>query len=273
MSHNEGISRRSFIAHLLGGLAALGEDWTAPARALAQMHGGGMGMPAGLRDDFDRFTVSQLSYRGGDWDPDPTAWPILLRELEARTSIDASPVRRDVAVESPELFDFPFLYVTGHANFTPWSDLDRRRLAKFLDAGGFLLADDCAGIEGDGFDAAIRRELAAILPEAPIRRLSSDHPAYRAFYIVRSVGARRLVKPYLEGIEVGGRTAVILCANDLGCAWERDSLGNWIHPCLPGGESQRRDAFHLGINIVMYALTGTYKADLLHKRQIEERMR
>ena len=61
--------------------------------------------------------------------------------------------------------------------------------------------------------------------------------------------------------------------NDLGGAWAQDHLGRFLNECLPGGESQRQQAFMLGVNIVLYALTVNYKQDQVHLPFILERMR
>ena len=81
-----------------------------------------------------------------------------------------------------------------------------------------------------------------------------------------------MVHPYLEGIKIGNITPFVYCHNDLGGAWERDELGNWVSPCTPGGEEQRKDAFHLGINLILYAMTGNYKEDLIHVPFILKRL-
>ncbi len=94
----------------------------------------------------------------------------------------------------------------------------------------------------------------------------------RSYYLLRKIGGARIVRPYVEGISIGGTTPVIYCQNELGGAWERDQLGNWINPCTPGGEEQRRDAFHLGINLILYAMTENYKDDLIHVPFIQRRL-
>ncbi|TAK10144.1 DUF4159 domain-containing protein, partial [bacterium] len=96
--------------------------------------------------------------------------------------------------------------------------------------------------------------------------------ALRSYYLLRKIGGMRMVHPYVEGINVGAATPVIYCHNDLGGAWERDQLGNWLNPCTPGGEEQRRDAFHLGINLILYAMTENYKEDLIHVPFIRRRL-
>jgi hypothetical protein len=111
-----------------------------------------------------------------------------------------------------------------------------------------------------------------IFPDKEFSRLPSGHPAMRSYYLLRRIGGARMVRPYVEGINIGGTTPVIYCQNDLGGAWERDQLGNWINPCTPGGEEQRRDAFHLGINLILYAMTENYKDDLIHVPFIQRRL-
>jgi hypothetical protein len=105
-----------------------------------------------------------------------------------------------------------------------------------------------------------------------MRRIPSDHTVYRSFYLIRQVGGRRIVHPYLEGVRIGDVTPVLYCQNDLGGAWEKDPVGSWVNTCEPGGEAQRRDAFKLGVNIVLYALTANYKQDKIHLPFIKRRV-
>ena len=57
---------------------------------------------------------------------------------------------------------------------------------------------------------------------------------------------------------------MIVCQNDLAGAWDGDLLGAYTNTCVPGGERQREMSFRLGINLVMYAMTGNYKKDQVH---------
>jgi hypothetical protein len=137
-------------------------------------------------------------------------------------------------------------------------------LRRYLLFGGMLLIDDARGNKGQDFDASVRREVARVFPDRPLRILPPDHTVFRAFYLVRTIGGVRLVNPYLEGVQVEDRTPLLYCQNSLGAAWERDYLGNWVSACHPGGEAQRLEAFKLGVNCVLYALTVNYKQDLIH---------
>ncbi len=145
-------------------------------------------------------------------------------------------------------------------------------MRRFLSYGGFLLADNALGQSGYGFDKSLRREMKRVFPEKELKRLPSGHAIMRSYYLLRRIGGRRMVHPYLDGINIGNITPFVYCHNDLGGAWERDELGNWVSPCTPGGEEQRKDAFHLGINLILYAMTGNYKEDLIHVPFILKRL-
>lgn len=218
------------------------------------------------------FVLAQLKYRGGDWNPHPLAIPPLMEELIQRTSVEAATVRHEVSLTDPDLFSYPFLYITGKYDFEPFTQEEIEILRRFLSYGGFLLADDALGQPGYGFDKSFRREMKRIFPEKEFRRVPSSHTALRSYYLLRRIGGMRMVHPYLEGISIGSATPIIYCQNDLGGAWERDQLGNWLNSCTPGGEEQRRDAFHLGINLILYAMTENYKEDLIHVPFIRRRL-
>jgi len=219
-----------------------------------------------------QFTFAQVKYRGGDWNPHPLAVTPLLEELMARTSVEAAGAKHEVTLADRDLFNYPFLYLAGKYEFEPFSQEDIETLRRFLSYGGFLLIDDALGQQGYGFDKSVRRELQRIFPGNDLKRLPSGHAALRSYYLLRRIGGVRIASPNLEGISIGTSTPVIYCQNDLGGAWERDQLGNWTNQCTPGGEPQRKDAFHLGINIILYAMTENYKDDLIHVPFIRRRL-
>ena len=169
-------------------------------------------------------------------------------------------------------YSYPFLYISGKYDFDPFSSEETAGLRRFLSYGGFLLADDALGQPGYGFDKSLRREIKKVFPEKEFKRIPLSHAAMRSYYLLKRIGGRRMISPYLEGITVGNSTPLIYCHNDLGGAWERDQLGSWVYPCTPGGQQQRKDAFHVGINLILYAMTGKYKEDLIHAPFIRKRL-
>lgn len=219
-----------------------------------------------------QFVFAQMRYRGGDWNPHPLAITPLMEELMLRTSVEAATARQEMELRNPNLFSHPFLYIAGKYDFDPFSQEEIEVLRRFLSYGGFLLADDALGQPGYGFDKSFRQQMKRVFPEKEFTRLPSSHAALRSYYLMRRVGGTRMVRPFIEGISLGSATPVVYCQNDLGGAWERDQLGNWVNSCSPGGEEQRRDAFHLGINLILYAMTENYKEDLIHVPFIRRRL-
>ncbi len=219
-----------------------------------------------------KFHFAQLEYNG-DWDPRPRDYKRLMSALELRTSVIASYERRVLRLADADLFNFPFLYMAGDSSFEPFTEEERRRLRKYLKLGGTLVIDDASGTDISPFNTRIREELKNILPESPLTRLTQDHVVYKSFYLLYSASGRIIMNPYLEGITFGDedRTAVFYSRNDLGGAWSEDEFGKWEFECLPGGESQRELAFRMGINLILYALTGNYKEDQIHIPFIKRR--
>jgi hypothetical protein len=210
------------------------------------------------------FVFAQLRYRSGDWDPHPGSSLELLKEVDRRTSIVVSFQRQTLLPDDPDLFSYPFLYLTGALDFAPFTEEEVGTLRRFLNFGGLMLMNDASGYRGSPFERRAREEILRLFPGQTLERLPFDHAVYRSYYLVRTVGGRRLVSPSLEGVTIDDWTPLIYCSNDLGGAWERDHLGNWVHECLPGGETQRFQSFMLGVNVVMYALTENYKKDKIH---------
>ena len=69
-----------------------------------------------------------------------------------------------------------------------------------------------------------------------------------------------------------GVTSVMVTSNDFAAAWALDKRGKPLYPAVPGGDRQREMSFRTGINIVMHALTGNYKADQVHVPALLERL-
>lgn len=236
---------------------------------------GGIGMVSlpllGLYDA-SRFYFAQIVYRG-KWDPRPRAYNRLMNWLDLRSSVKVSFERKTLEIKDPELFYYPFLYMAGEDRFEPFTEEEANRLRKFLNLGGTLLIDDVSGEENSPFDSQIREEFKSILPEFPIGPISYEHVIFKSFYLLHSASGRKIVKPYLEGINLSDedRVPVIYSRNDLGGAWSEDEFGKWQFECIPGGEPQRELAFRLGINIIIYALTGNYKKDQIHAPFIRRR--
>jgi len=78
-----------------------------------------------------------------------------------------------------------------------------------------------------------------------------------------------------EGASVGntdGVSGIIIGSNDYAAAWAMDEMGEPLYAAIPGSDRQHEFAVRTGINIVMYALTGNYKADQVHVPALLERL-
>src|SRR5688500_3155243 len=79
-----------------------------------------------------QFVFAQIRYRGGDWNPHPLAVTPLMEELMLRTSVEAAGARHEVTLEDRDLFNYPFLYITGKYEFEPFTAdrSEERRVGK-----------------------------------------------------------------------------------------------------------------------------------------------
>jgi len=246
---------RGFLASLCVGLALL---CLAPRTAAAF-------------GDENRFSFALVRH-GANYDPRPGGLRRLAWELAKRTSIDTRVEPAAVSLADPELFSHPFLVLAGEGELPPFSPAEREALRRYLTHGGFLLVDDASASPGGPFDRSVRRELAAVLPRAPIKPVASSHVLYKTFYLLRGPVGRLNIGAQADGIELSGRLAVVLSPNDLQGAVARDSLGEFSYETEGGGQ-QREMALRFGVNLAMYALCLDYKDDQVHVPFIMKRRR
>ncbi|MGR3309153.1 MAG: DUF4159 domain-containing protein [Candidatus Brocadiales bacterium] len=221
-------------------------------------------MNAHAMGEGSKFTFAQIVYKGGNWNPRPNSGKRLIWELIKRTSIEARLDIVTIRADSPGIFEYPFLYMAGDQEFPPFSKAEIENLRRFLEFGGTLLVDDCLGRPQFGFDNCMRREMKRLFPRTKLEKLPSTHSVYRSFYLINQPVGRLMANPYLEGITIDNRSVLIYSQNDLGGAWAKDNFGNWEYEVTPGGARQRKMAFRMGINVILYALTGNYKQDQVH---------
>jgi hypothetical protein len=207
--------------------------------------------------------IRSVDYSGGTPSPRASAPQRLAWEVRQRTSVETRLEPTRVRLDDPHVFDSPLLYMTGERAFAPLSDAEVTGLKRFVEFGGFVLIDDAAPQQG-GFDASIRRELARAFGEGALGTLAATHTIYRSFYLLERPIGRVEGPDHLEAVMHGGRAAVVYSRHDLGGAWDRDNLGNYLHAVEPGGEGQRETAIRLGVNLVLYALCLDYKDDQVH---------
>ena len=229
--------------------------------------------PSVAHADYSNLSVPQVKYKGGQPNPHPTAVGSLLGQVARRTSIEVNREPLQIKLSDPNLYRYPFLYLAGNEKFESFSQDELHRLRNYLSFGGFLLIDDNSAKANSKFDTSVREMINELFPQVPLQKISRDHSIFRSFYLINRVMGRMQINPYLEGINIKGRTVLIYSTNDFGGAWARDNLGQWTHDIIGGGSRQRQLTIRLGVNIIMYALTLDYKKDMVHLPIILERLR
>lgn len=222
--------------------------------------------------DSSRFIPAVVKH-AGRWDARLSGLRRLAWELQRRTSVDVQLEARPMTLDSPQLFEHPFLYLSADGDFPPFSSAEVEGLRRYLTFGGFLFADANDGSEGAGFDAAVRRELRRVLPQSPLTALPSTHVIFKSFFLLDSAPGRFLNKPNLEACLINKRAAVVYSQNDVMGALNRDVSGTWEYEPSPGGQRQRELATRLALNLAMYALCLDYKDDAVHLPVIMNRRR
>jgi len=196
----------------------------------------------------NKIKIAKLKYQGGgDWYANKTALPNLIEfcNKNLNTNIDAE--EDIVEVGSPELYLYPYIYMTGHGNVV-FSEQEAENLRKYLLAGGFLHIDDNYGL-----DKFIRIEIKKVFPELDFVELPFDHPIYHQRFDLEhglpKVHEHDGKPPKGYGIIYQGR---LLCFYsyecDLGNGWEDQSIYN-------DPEEIRQQALKAGANIIAFVFT------------------
>lgn len=191
-------------------------------------------------------SLARLKYSGGgDWYNDPDALPNLAREINKRTNTRCNEDQAVVELTDDKVFNNPLLFITGHGNIT-FTDAELKRLRAFLEAGGFLYADDDYGM-----DQSFRREMARLFPENALVEIPYDHPINHTIYRFPD-GPPKIHEHYdgapkAFGIYYRGRLVVYY-------TWNTNISDGWTeaHKDPP---DKRDAAFRFGVNIVSYVLT------------------
>ncbi len=293
------------VAMLGAGIAGLLRRRAAPAvLAFAFIVSATLAMPGSARaessDDFAMKAVSQtrLAYVvTGNADVDnivKAGLSGLTLFLAQRTALEAGdPVGVDPAHD--ELAFFPLIYwpVVPGAPKPPQDALNR--IDAYMKQGGTVVFDTRDAVEAPPGDngtsqtpgmQALRDILSALdVPELePVPR---EHVLTKTFYLLRDFPGRFTTgQTWVETLprededEQASRPArggdgvspIIITSNDLAGAWAIRPDGQPMLPLIPGEPKQREFAFRAGVNIVMYTLTGNYKADQVHAPALIERL-
>jgi hypothetical protein len=221
----------------------------------------------------NKFVFAQLKYGKDDsWDVYPDVWREILNFLTLTTSIKVAEERKIVTLQDTDLFLYPFITIIGNNNTLELTKSEIGALQRYLLAGGIVFINDASDRKNSSFDYSVRKLFSSIFPNNNFSILPQEHVIFRSFYLHPKPVGKRLINNYIEGINISNRTVVIYSQNDLLGCWVKNIRGDYLYPCIPDGETQRIEAIKLTTNIILYALTGTYKLDVVHKSFIEQKL-
>ena len=182
---------------------------------------------------------------GGDWYANPTALPNLIEFCNRNIGTSLEPQAVSVEPGSRELFDQPFIHLTGHGNIV-FSEDEQENLRRWLDGGGFLHVDDNYGL-----DPYVRPLLETLFPDSPLEKIPSDHPIFKTPFDfpggLPKVHEHDNKAPEAWGIFRNGRLVVFY-------SFECDLGDGWEDPSVHGDpEELRTKALRMGANLVWWA--------------------
>lgn len=190
--------------------------------------------------------LALLKYNGGgDWYSNPTSLTNLAKFCNEKLGMNFNPTYETVEVGSADLFNYPFIHMTGHGNVV-FNDGEAENLRNYLIGGGFLHIDD-----NYGMDPYVRTALKKVFPEQEFIELPFEHDIYRQQFTFKD-GLPKIHKhdektPQGFGLFWEGRLVVFYTYEcDLGDGWEDQD----VHQ---DPEEVRVKALQMGANIVQFA--------------------
>jgi len=213
--------------------------------------------------------------------------------LAQRTALEAGePMGLDPARD--ELAFFPLIYWPVSASAPKPSQTALDRINSYMKRGGTVLFDTRDAIdappgpggENQGPGMVALRSILSSLDVPELEPVPRDHVLTKTFFLLRDFPGRftngqlwveALPEEPAEDTERpvragDGVSSILITSNDFAGAWAMRPDGQPMLPLVPGEPRQREFAFRAGVNIVMYALTGNYKADQVHIPALLERL-
>ena len=192
--------------------------------------------------------IALLKYRGGgDWYANPTSLPNLVKFCNQELHTDLNPDIATVEVGSPDIFNYPFVHMTGHGNVS-FDKAESENLRNYLLAGGFLHADDNYGMK-EFFMAQMQK----VFPELEWVELPYSHPIFQSPYSfpngLPKIHEHDMKPPQAFGLIYEGRLVCLFTYEcDLGDGWEDQR----VHK---DSNETRLKALKMGANIIQYVFS------------------
>jgi len=162
------------------------------------------------------------------------------RKTNIQTSQEFSPVR----MESQELFDYPFAFMTGEGKFQ-LTAAQQESLRNYLTHGGFLVAS--AGCSSSEWASSFRAQIKSVFPDAKMKKIAMQHPIFHSYYDITTLEDARAS---LEGLEIDGKIVLVFSSDGLN---DSDNAADSSCCCCGGNEIE--NARRVNANLLIYALT------------------
>jgi hypothetical protein len=191
--------------------------------------------------------IALLKYNGGgDWYANlETSLKNLINFCNQNLGTTINPEQAIVEVGSPEIFNYPFVHMTGHGNVV-FSPAEADNLRKYLTGGGFLHISDNYGL-----DKFIRPQMKRVFPELEFVEIPFTHPVYHQKFDfpngLPKIHEHDGTPPQGFGLFYNGRLVCFYDYEcDLGDGWEDRE----VHK---DSEENRLKALKMGANLIQYA--------------------
>lgn len=169
-----------------------------------------------------------------------------LTQVNSDSHIRANERLISARLESVELFQFPFVVMTGEGSFT-LTAAQRTNLRDYLTAGGFVVAS--AGCSSQPWRESFLREIAVVFPEVALQPLDFSHPVFHTVYEVNELKCKGAHRAHLEGLEIDGKIVLIFSPDGL-----NDTANAGGNCCCCGG-NEIKNSRQMNVNLLAYALT------------------
>ena len=199
------------------------------------------------------FVFATVQYESGDWDSAPLVPANIIDTIARYTQIDVAPNGVVVPLGSPDLFRYPFAYLTGHLPVR-FSDAERGNARAWAERGGFLFVDDHNHDVDGQFHKTASEEIARTF--GPLTRLPNNHPLYSAFFHYEdgppatshelNGWGDNIVHRYLDAVLIHGKIAVLYSLKDYSSEWNYRPQNKRLFAV---------DNTRFAVNVIVHALT------------------
>jgi hypothetical protein len=201
-----------------------------------------------------KFIFARLRYRSGDWNTDQRMPSNVLNSLIEYTTVPVDLQEKVIDLGSPELFQYPFTYLSGH-KLVQFDAQESANFKKYVENGGFVLVDDCNHDIDGLFAKSFEMQMGRMFGPAALKKIPNNHAIYNSFFKFEKGPPNTsfelngwgddLIHDYLKAVTINGRIGVLYSNKDYGCEWDYDFRNKRF---------LAEDNTKFALNIIMYAL-------------------